>query len=258
MDISGSNLSKRRGCNTVEFDLSLTKDKVPIVFHDSTIDRLTGKSGVVKDMTWDELKQLDISYNHPLKEKFEKTETILHFNEAIEQCLNLNLHLFIDIKDPSLEIANIIIDAYKKNPKLYEKAIVTSFHPFIVYLIRRREPKIIASLSYKPNCFSTFLYETFDNMYGPIISKVPFKYSLVKLFDVFYEWALSRFTYFILGISVILLHKDNISTKVVEKWHSRGVRVIAWSVNLPSEKLYFSKTLKVTYLTDTLLSEKIT
>jgi hypothetical protein len=43
--------------------------------------------------------------------------------------------------------------------------------------------------------------------------------------------------------------------EVVRQWRERGVRVMPWTVNLPLEKQYFSRILKVTYLTDTLIGE---
>lgn len=41
---------------------------------------------------------------------------------------------------------------------------------------------------------------------------------------------------------------------VVRLWMHKGVRVLSWPVNLPTEKVYFSRNLRVTYLTDTLVS----
>lgn len=42
---------------------------------------------------------------------------------------------------------------------------------------------------------------------------------------------------------------------MVNQWRNKGVRVMAWTVNSPLEKQYFSRTLKITYLTDTLVGE---
>lgn len=64
------------------------------------------------------------------------TETIALFNDAIEFCLKNDLHLFIDIKDSNTEIVQVILDAYKKYPDLYEYAAITSFYPIIIYMVR--------------------------------------------------------------------------------------------------------------------------
>ncbi|KAK0182777.1 hypothetical protein PV327_000878 [Microctonus hyperodae] len=251
--LSAFSNSKKKGCNAVEFDLVRTKDNIPIIFHDETIERLTGKSGFIKDMTWDELKQLDIGYNHPLKEKFMGTETIALFNDAIEFCLKNELHLFIDIKDSNIEIVQVILDAYKKYPDLYKYAAITSFYPIIIYMIRRRDRRIITCLSYKPRTFSSLSHGK-SNSCGTHRSKNIFNHILISIIDIIHDWALPRFTYRILEISAILLHKDIISPLIINEWNSKGIRVIAWSVNLPSEKMHFTKVLKITYLTDTLLT----
>lgn len=41
----------------------------------------------------------------------------------------------------------------------------------------------------------------------------------------------------------------------MRRWRERQLRVVAWSVNKPLEKKYFSKVLKVTYMTDTMIGE---
>ncbi|XP_011309981.1 glycerophosphodiester phosphodiesterase 1 [Fopius arisanus] len=248
--------SKEKGCSAVEFDLAFTKDHIPIIFHDETVERLTGRPGVVKEMTWDELNKLDISFNHPLKEKFNGGERIALFSDTIEQCLSHDLRVFIDIKETSLDIVPVVLDAYQRHPELYKKAVVTSFHPLVIYMIRRRDPNVMGSLSYRPKIFSTISYEGLTDS-GPPRYSNPIRHSVARLLDTLNDWALTRFTHYVIGISVILLHKDIISPRTIGEWRNRGIRVIAWSVNLPSEKLHFSKILKIAYLTDTLLAERL-
>ncbi|XP_053980795.1 glycerophosphodiester phosphodiesterase 1 [Hylaeus volcanicus] len=247
--------SKERGCNGVELDLWLTKDNVPIVFHDSTIDRVTGKSGYIRDMTWDQLQTLDITHNHPLKDKFVDGEKIPLFHDALEMCLKNEQRIIIDIKDKRFEVVQAVLDAYKKYPKLFQRAVISSFNPIIIYMIRRKEPKIVASLAWRPQYFSRASYLGFDGP-GPARYNNIFKYMAACLLDHIYEWAFYHFVYYVVGVSIILLHKDTLSQRVVQQWHNRGIRVMAWTVNLPSEKLHISRLLKITYLTDTLLHEK--
>ena len=47
------------GADSLEFDLRLTQDGVPVVIHDETLDRTTGTPGQVCEMSWQQLQTLD-------------------------------------------------------------------------------------------------------------------------------------------------------------------------------------------------------
>ena len=49
----------RIGVDWIEFDLRKTRDGVLVVIHDETVDRTTNGKGLVRDMTFDELRELD-------------------------------------------------------------------------------------------------------------------------------------------------------------------------------------------------------
>jgi glycerophosphoryl diester phosphodiesterase len=54
------------GAKGVEFDVRMTADGVPVVLHDSTLDRTTSGKGPVAEHTWTDLLQLDAgSWKHP-------------------------------------------------------------------------------------------------------------------------------------------------------------------------------------------------
>nr|XP_003706866.1 PREDICTED: glycerophosphodiester phosphodiesterase 1 [Megachile rotundata]XP_012149132.1 PREDICTED: glycerophosphodiester phosphodiesterase 1 [Megachile rotundata]XP_012149133.1 PREDICTED: glycerophosphodiester phosphodiesterase 1 [Megachile rotundata]XP_012149134.1 PREDICTED: glycerophosphodiester phosphodiesterase 1 [Megachile rotundata] len=246
---------KDRGCNAVEIDLILTKDNVPIVFHDVTTERVTGRPGVVRDMTWDQLKELDITYNHPLREKFIGGERIPLFFDALQTCLSNDQRIIIDVKEKRVEVVQVILDAYKKYPKLFQRAVVSCFNPVIIYMIRRKEPRIVSSLAWRPQYYSRRTYCALGTPAPPRYTNL-FKHVAACSLDHVHEWMLNHFIYYVVGVSALLLHKDIINPRVVQEWHDRNIRIIAWTVNLPSEKLHFSRLLKITYITDTLLVEK--
>ncbi|XP_031779201.1 glycerophosphodiester phosphodiesterase 1 isoform X2 [Nasonia vitripennis] len=206
--------SHEKGCDGIEFDLALTKDNIPIIFHDVTIDRLTGFNGTIKDMTWDELKDYDISTNHPLKPKFEPNgERIALFENVLQETLQNGQRMFIDIKAKGNEVVKVVLDAFKKHPELYEKAVISSFNPVTIYMIRRKDPKIVAGVAWRPQFFSTTTYNGIDGPREPRFNNL-FKQILAGLADVVHDWALERITYYVLGLSFILLHKDVISPHI--------------------------------------------
>ena len=51
-------LCKKNGAKCVEFDVALTADNVPVVFHDDTVDRVSDGSGRIDAMTFAQVNNL--------------------------------------------------------------------------------------------------------------------------------------------------------------------------------------------------------
>jgi glycerophosphoryl diester phosphodiesterase len=50
------------GADVLDMDMHMTRDGVLVLMHDQTIDRTTDGTGAIRDLTLDELKQLDAGY----------------------------------------------------------------------------------------------------------------------------------------------------------------------------------------------------
>lgn len=88
-------LSKDKGFRYVETDVEWTLDNVPVLLHDSTIDRTSNSTGNVADKTLAELKLLDFgSWKSPT---YAGTK-IPTLEEFIFQCKKLNLYPYIELK----------------------------------------------------------------------------------------------------------------------------------------------------------------
>lgn len=51
----------------IELDIMLTKDQVPVVFHDNNTERMTNIDIKVAETTYADLKKLDLSVKHPFR-----------------------------------------------------------------------------------------------------------------------------------------------------------------------------------------------
>lgn len=72
--LEGFRYAATHGAEGVEFDVHLTKDKVPVVMHDEEIDRTTDGSGYIKDYTLSEIRKFHLKNGEPvpmLRELFE-------------------------------------------------------------------------------------------------------------------------------------------------------------------------------------------
>lgn len=109
----------RVGADGIELDVQLSKDGVPVVIHDDTVNRTTNGSGLVRELTLKELKKLDAhqGYRKHLAALFKKTK-IPTLQEAL-QTLNkypliLNIELKTDVYDyPGIEAK--VLELCQKN-----------------------------------------------------------------------------------------------------------------------------------------------
>ncbi len=83
------------GVEWVELDVKLTKDQVPILFHDDALERITGHSGNVADMRYAEIKDLDAGLW--FGESF-IGESIPTLEEAVDVLIERDLGLNLEIK----------------------------------------------------------------------------------------------------------------------------------------------------------------
>ncbi|XP_066992120.2 glycerophosphodiester phosphodiesterase 1 [Anabrus simplex] len=247
--------AKEKGCTAVEVDVALTCDEVPILFHDDDVDRLTDSTGLISDLTWKKLQELDIAAKHPCRDKFGQ-ERVARFEDAIKECLKLDMRMFLDLKGDNMKLVSVILEAFEKHEALYRRAVVSSFNPLLIYLIRRADPHIVCSMAWRPHYFT---FESYSGLAGegrPRHKSLPM-HLLARVTDAANTWLFDNLTFFLLGLSAVLIHKDQVTMDMVQRWHRRGVRVIPWTVNLPSEKQFFSRVLKVPYMTDTLETQTL-
>lgn len=116
----------------IELDVHLLKDNTIVVFHDSNLKRLTGKDGLITD-----LSKCDLSNYH-----LHGTKNQIPTFEEVLACVNGNVPILIEIKNDSkvgvLEEKLIQILHDYNGP-----FAVQSFNPFSLGFFKKNAPNIL-------------------------------------------------------------------------------------------------------------------
>lgn len=128
--ISGIRHAIKSGADMVEFDVRLTKDKVPILAHDFHTFKMDKKINLVSRLTFDELK----------KRTAGSTSPIVTLEQALQECHN-SIFANIEIKTlsavrPSLDV----IRAVYKTKKDRSELLLSSLNPLVLRRIRKLQP----------------------------------------------------------------------------------------------------------------------
>ncbi|XP_068102949.1 glycerophosphodiester phosphodiesterase 1 [Hyperolius riggenbachi] len=240
-------LAAENGATAVELDLEFTKDGVPILMHDDTVERTTDGTGRLCDLEFAEIRKLNPAAKHRLRHMY-KDEKVPTLKEAVKECIKHNLVIYFDVKGHATQAAETLRKLYMDFPHLYNSSIVCSFEPSVIYKMRQADVDVVTALTHRRWSLSHLGdgKPRFDSMW---------KHYFYVSMDVLLDWALHHILWNFCGISAFLMQKNYISKDYVEKWNSRGIEVVAWTINSASEKSYYEHVLNSSYITDSVVED---
>ncbi|WP_028883373.1 glycerophosphodiester phosphodiesterase family protein [Teredinibacter turnerae] len=89
------------GVEAVEFDIQMSRDGIPVVFHDDTLERTTTAIGALKELDFAELQNISCHYPQQFRESFSPLP-IQSLAELSQALASYSVEFFIEIKEDCL------------------------------------------------------------------------------------------------------------------------------------------------------------
>ncbi len=202
------------GADVLEMDVHLTKDGVPVVIHDPTIDRTTDGSGRVADLTLAQLQTFNAAAKFPGAMEKQVVPTLTQVLDLAEPTsVQLEIEIKVDADNqPYAGIEPKVIDAIAARGML-SRVRLTSLELDTLQRVRAIDPKIktTALLS-----FTYFRNHDLDQPAGVIGDVARFADGI--------------------GVNSALL-----TPKLVQEAHNRKMSVDVWTVDSEAEMTRFIK-----------------
>lgn len=116
----------------IEMDVHLTKDNIPVVFHDDSLLRICGINHDLRNYTYEELQQF---YLCQTKERIPKLADVLQMVDG-----RVPLLIEYKVEKNASKLCSITNELLKKYKGLY---CIESFHPSALFWYRKNRPDIV-------------------------------------------------------------------------------------------------------------------
>lgn len=151
----------------IELDIQLTRDKIPVVFHDYTLERACGVKGNLRDYTYDELQKFRLFHS---QERIPRFEDVL---KLVDGKVPLIVELKIEFKDLSLcPVADRLLSGYRG---MY---CIESFNPLGLWWYRRHRGDVmrgqLADAFWQEGEYRGLLHLALQNLLANFISRPDF------------------------------------------------------------------------------------
>jgi len=126
------------GLECVEIDVKVSKDNIPLLLHDDTLDRTTNGSGLVCDFTFNQINQLDAGYYFYKSKTDIKVPTLRSVLNLIKKKQKyLNIELKPNKNYEELNIKNIL---HEINKISYNRIYFSSFDLASCIMLKEKAP----------------------------------------------------------------------------------------------------------------------
>lgn len=145
------------GCDGIETDVQMTKDGVLVLIHDESVDRTTNGSGLVKDFSFTELRQLDAGEWYGTSFTGVKIPMV---EELLILTRNTGIRLDLELKSGLIEYKGIeekLIDLIYYY-RLQEYVILSSFNHYSMVHCKEMAPNLKTGLLYMEGLYQPHLY----------------------------------------------------------------------------------------------------
>lgn len=181
-----------------ELDVLLTHDGIPVVYHDYSLKRFTGKDIKVENIDYIDLKKIElIDFNM-------KSVCIPTLYEVLDLLRNTKL-INIEIKEKRRNDSRIEdkVLSIIKEYKLEDKVVISSFNPFVIWRLKKKAPNIKRGL---------------------LVSKIGTPFYIKNMY--FFDLASPDYVHFDIRM---------LGDKIVERYYKKSTKFVFWCVDNVNE-----------------------
>ncbi|AGE56295.1 glycerophosphoryl diester phosphodiesterase [Paramecium bursaria Chlorella virus NE-JV-1] len=125
---------KNVNSKSIEFDVRKTRDNIPVVLHDCTLERTTTGNGSIKDMDWNDLQKVSIRNT---------SENIPSLERVFQE---LGSEYFYDVEIKTRDTASLVVDAIRASGIPKNNFLITSFKWDEIATVRELDEEIFTGL----------------------------------------------------------------------------------------------------------------
>lgn len=144
------------GADGIEFDVRLSRDQVPVVIHDASLQRTGLRTGLVEDLTAAELRLIDVGSWFSLDRKMGgpaySGERIPTLADVLDLFRASDALLYLEMKcqrGAATRLAAAVVDAIGER-SIAEWVIIACFDLSVLGEIRRRNPRLRTAALFEP------------------------------------------------------------------------------------------------------------